>query len=106
MLQFESGCRLQIRPPFFNFAIDIHNEDDLLASCYRNSLALVRDNGLESIAFPAISTGVYRFPLDRACRIALQEIDSFLKSDSPIEKVVLVCFDERTYRAYKQLTER
>ncbi|MBD3393226.1 MAG: O-acetyl-ADP-ribose deacetylase, partial [Chitinivibrionales bacterium] len=47
------------------------NEDELLANCYRNSLRLAKDNGLKSIAFPAISTGVYRFPLDRACAIAL-----------------------------------
>ena len=57
-----------------------HGEDELLASCYRTSLALAEQQGLKSIAFPAISTGVYGFPMDRAARIALQEMNEFLKT--------------------------
>ena len=67
-------------------------EAALLASCYRNSLALA--------AFPAISTGVYRFPLERATAIAVAEVARFLESDAVIEQVVFVCFDRRTYEAY------
>ena len=76
------------------------NEDTLLANCYRNSLSLAAEHNLQSIAFPAISTGVYHFPIDRACAIALREIETFLKIKSSIEKVILVCFDQRVYDAY------
>ncbi len=75
-------------------------EDTLLASCYRNSLALAVEHGVRSIAFPAISTGVYRFPLERATQIAVAEVARFLESDATIEQVVFVCFDQKTYEVY------
>jgi len=75
-------------------------EAALLASCYRNSLALAAEHDMRSIAFPAISTGVYRFPLERATAIAVAEVARFLESDAVIEQVVFVCFDRRTYEAY------
>jgi len=78
------------------------NEDDLLASCYRNAFALVREHNLKTIAFPSISTGVYRFPIDRASTIALREIRTALRESSSIEKVVIVAFDDRTFEAYQQ----
>jgi O-acetyl-ADP-ribose deacetylase len=77
------------------------NEDDLLASCYRNSLSAAVDIGAETVAFPSISTGAYRFPLERAVRIALKEIKSFLEADQSIQKVVIVCFGSQVYKAYK-----
>ncbi len=80
-----------------------HNEDALLASCYRNSLKLAVENRVRTIAFPAISTGVYRFPLERATRIALSEVKGFLEQDDSIEKVIFVCFDRRTYDVYQRL---
>ena len=80
-----------------------HNEDELLASCYRNSLKLAVENGVHTIAFPAISTGVYRFPLERATRIALSGVKGFLEQDDSIEKVIFVCFDRRTYDVYQRL---
>jgi len=67
--------------------VEIKNEDQLLASCYRNSLKLAVENGIKTIAFPSISTGAYRFPVERAARIAMQEISEFLREDSSIEKV-------------------
>jgi O-acetyl-ADP-ribose deacetylase (regulator of RNase III) len=67
-------------------------EDGLLANCYCNSLALAREHGLRSIAFPAISTGAYGFPPDRAARIA---VDSVISAPS-FERVVLCCFDRRS----------
>ncbi|MBU0509127.1 O-acetyl-ADP-ribose deacetylase [bacterium] len=76
-------------------------EDELLASCYRNSLRLAVENGIRSIAFPSISTGAYRFPVERACQIALREVAAFLGSTDAIERVVFVCFDETTLKAYK-----
>ena len=69
-----------------------HREDALLASCYRNSLALAVQHGLKTIAFPAISTGAYGFPMDRAVRIALTEVSKFLERHPSIEQVVFVCF--------------
>ena len=70
-----------------------HNEDDLLASCYRRSLALAAKHGLTSIAFPAISTGIYRFPADRAARIAVGTVASDLASGKTgLTRVVFCCF--------------
>jgi O-acetyl-ADP-ribose deacetylase (regulator of RNase III) len=77
-----------------------HGEDEQLASCYRNSLALAVEHDVRSIAFPAISTGVYRFPLERAAKIAVAEAARFLEDTTTIEQVVFVCFDGRTYEVY------
>jgi O-acetyl-ADP-ribose deacetylase (regulator of RNase III) len=77
-----------------------HGEDELLARCYRNSLALLEAQELRSIAFPAISTGAYGFPVDRAAGIALAEIKSFLERSTNVERVVLVCFNAEAYDAY------
>jgi O-acetyl-ADP-ribose deacetylase (regulator of RNase III) len=77
-----------------------HNEDELLANCYRNSLALAEQYSIKTMAFPAISTGVYGFPLERASRIAVSEVKSFLERNSSLEKVLLVCFSERAYQCY------
>ncbi|MCJ7856230.1 O-acetyl-ADP-ribose deacetylase [Lachnospiraceae bacterium NSJ-143] len=76
-------------------------EPELLASCYRNSLSLAYENGAKSIAFPSISTGVYRFPVEEASKIALREIASFLSEHDDFEKVAIVCFDESTFKTYK-----
>lgn len=78
-----------------------HNEDELLASCYRSSLNLAIENGIKTIAFPAISTGVYRFPLERAAEIAINEVKDFLKTDDSIDKIIFVCFDDKTFESYK-----
>jgi O-acetyl-ADP-ribose deacetylase (regulator of RNase III) len=78
------------------------NEDALLANCYRSSLKLAVENGIKSIAFPSISTGAYRFPLDRATRIAIKEAMDFLEQEPSIEKVVFVCFGERAHSVYKK----
>ena len=76
-------------------------EDALLASCYRASLRLAAEKGLRSIAFPSISTGVYGFPIDRACRIALGEIRDFLDAGGPLRRVLLVCFSASDLRIYQ-----
>jgi O-acetyl-ADP-ribose deacetylase (regulator of RNase III) len=78
------------------------NEDQLLASCYRNSLKLVVEHGIKTIAFPSISTGAYRFPVKRAAKIAINEIKHFLANDDSIEKVYIVCFDPQTMDAYME----
>ena len=70
------------------------DEDRLLARCYRRSLKIAAENGLESIAFPAISTGVYGFPADRAARIAVRAAAAFLEDEGAIGQVVFCCFSE------------
>lgn len=80
-----------------------HNEDKLLADCYINSLKLAVENKIKSMAFPAISTGIYRFPLERATKIAVTEVKKFLEKNDTIEKVIFVCFDEETYEIYKSV---
>ena len=78
-------------------------EPNLLASCYRNSLNLAKDNGLNSIAFPSISTGVYGYPFAEACKIAITEILNFLKEpDHPIS-VILVTHSQKDFDVYNSI---
>jgi len=77
-------------------------EPELLAACYRNSLRLAVDNGARTIAFPAISCGVYGYPLDEAARIAVREVREFLANDDRLETVYLVCFGEEARHACQQ----
>lgn len=78
------------------------DEEALLASCYRSSLNLAAEAGVETIAFPAISTGAYRFPLNRAVEIAVHEVNSFLRQETSLRKVYFVCYDDPTYQAYRE----
>ena len=82
------------------------NEDNLLANCYKNSLSLAVEKNFNTIAFPSISTGVYRFPLERAVNIALSEVKKFLAENDELEKIVFVCFDEITKDTYVKTYER
>jgi len=75
-------------------------EDGLLASCYRSSLELAARHGIRTLAFPAISTGLYRFPLDRAAGIAVREVAEFLQADPAIERVVFACFGSDVAAVY------
>lgn len=77
------------------------DEEDLLANCYRNSLALAKENGVKTIAFPSISTGVYRFPVEQAAKIAVGVILQFLQEDDTMEQVTIVCFDDKTKEVYQ-----
>jgi O-acetyl-ADP-ribose deacetylase (regulator of RNase III) len=76
-------------------------EPELLAGCYRTALKLAVENGCRTIAFPAISCGVYGYPLAEAARVALGEAIGFLESDRQLEKVIFVLYDERAYSAFK-----
>jgi O-acetyl-ADP-ribose deacetylase (regulator of RNase III) len=78
-------------------------EDELLASCYRRSLELADELGARSIAFPAISTGVYHFPPDRAARIAVETIRG---TPTQVELVRLVAFDGQTFGLYQELVRQ
>ncbi|HKJ05398.1 MAG TPA: O-acetyl-ADP-ribose deacetylase [Geopsychrobacteraceae bacterium] len=78
------------------------NEDHLLANCYLNSLQTAAEAHLTSIAFPSISTGVYRFPVERACRIALRETLTFLQQGSSLQRVYFVCFSDLDLLTYQK----
>jgi O-acetyl-ADP-ribose deacetylase len=82
-----------------------HGEDELLANCYRNSLKLAVQNSIRTIAFPSISTGAYRFPMDRAARIALGTVCSELLQHPSVEKVLLVCFGSEALNIYRHELE-
>ena len=83
-----------------------NDEDALLASCYRNSMALAAEHGLKTIAFPAISTGVYGFPKEWATRIAVREAMAALERYEGIERVTFVAFSERDYEVYERELRR
>ncbi len=77
-------------------------EDGLLASCYRRAIDLALENGIRSIAYPAISTGVYRFPIDRAAGIAVGTVADALAAAPAIERVVFACFGEKSTEAHRE----
>jgi len=77
-----------------------NKEDILLADCYKNSLSLAVEHHIKTIAFPAISTGVYRFPQDRAAEIATNTVKEFLEKNDEIDEVIFVCFDQKNYDLY------
>lgn len=79
-----------------------HNEDELLADCYRNSLKLAAENGIRTIAFPSISTGIYSFPLERAANIAVSTVNAYVKENpGQFDRILWVLFDDRTEAAYR-----
>jgi O-acetyl-ADP-ribose deacetylase (regulator of RNase III) len=81
-------------------------EGELLASCYRNSLRLAESAGLESIAFPNISTGVYGYPKAEAAEIAVKTVTAALAEVKGIKKVIFVCFDRGNHALYEQIINR
>ncbi len=83
-----------------------HGEAQLLESCYRSCLELAREYGCKSVDFPSISTGVYHFPLEKAADIAIGAIADFLKTAPEIERVRMVCFDEKTKAFYDKALEK
>jgi len=101
------GCRLPAR-----FVIHTvgpiwhggkHEEPETLANCYRNSLQLAVENGIQTIAFPAISCGAYGYPIQEAAEIALKTTREFLAKTDKIEKVIFVLWGEDVYEAYHKL---
>ncbi len=80
-------------------------EDALLEACYRNSLLLATWLGCRTIAFPAISCGVYRFPTERAARISIRAIEDVLKCGAPLEQIILVAFDSTIHDQWQSAIE-
>lgn len=79
-----------------------YGEEKILAACYRNSLRLAASYGLESVAFPSISTGIYGYPVTLAAKTAVREILTFLHTQSIVNTVMMVCFDKRTMEIYEE----
>ncbi|HEY5811641.1 MAG TPA: O-acetyl-ADP-ribose deacetylase [Terrimicrobiaceae bacterium] len=80
-------------------------EGELLASCYRRSLEIAQENKLRSIAFPAISTGVYGYPVKEAASVAIATVTEFVASDPSFEKIVFCCFSARDLAIYSELLQ-
>ena len=85
--------------PVYNGGKRVEKEKQKLANCYENSLKLAEENGVKSIAFPNISTGIYKFPKQLAAEIAMETI----KSNPKIKEVIFVCFDDENFEIYKEL---
>ena len=83
----------------------MNNEVEKLTSCYVNSLNLAVEYGCKTIAFPAISCGVYRFPIEKACKIAFDTVSEFIKENKTIEKVIFIDLNDRVIEEYKKLSE-
>lgn len=82
------------------------NEEELLRSCYLTSLQLANEHHIKTIAFPSISTGAYRFPFDKAATIAYQTITDFLMKNSSIDKIYLVCYNEKDLKNMKRTVRK
>ena len=82
------------------------DENMLLASCYQNCLTIAEEKKLKTLAFPAISTGVYGYPINLAALIAVSETKRFLKKNSYPEKVIFVAFGEESYEIYRKLLDQ
>jgi O-acetyl-ADP-ribose deacetylase (regulator of RNase III) len=80
-----------------------NNEDVLLASCYQKSLELTKQNEINSIAIPNISTGIYKFPKYRAAEIAIIETLKYNKQNTNLKRIIFVCFDEENYKIYNSM---
>lgn len=78
------------------------NEEELLKSCYTQCMKIAKGNNFSSIAFPSISTGAYRFPLDKACIIAMNTIKEEMLTPESLKDVYIVCFDDKTLKAYEK----
>lgn len=79
------------------------NEMELLSKAYFNSLKIAADNNAQSVSFPNISTGIYKFPKEKAAKIAIRTVSDFIKVTNKIERIVFVCFDEENYQIYSKL---
>jgi len=82
------------------------NEAQKLANCYKNSLQLAIDNDCQTIAFPCISTGIYRYPINEAAKIAVQTVTEFISHSDKIEKVIFVCFDDDNFNSIQKQLDK
>lgn len=101
---YKLPCKYVIHTPGPVWHGGTRGEEQDLENCYRNSLILAKENGIRSIAFPAISTGIYGYPKESAARAAVRTVSGFLEyHGDAIEEVVFVLFDEESYQLYKSV---
>ena len=98
-------CRFVIHTPGPIWYGGVRGEAEKLRGSYENSLRLAEENGCATVAFPSISTGVFRYPLEQAAAIAVDAILSFLSTARTVREVTMVCFDDKTRRAYETALE-
>ena len=79
------------------------NERELLKSCYATALNIAKENGIKTIAFPAISCGIYRFPPDEACNIAMNTVKDFIANNNCFEKVIFIDINDKIIKIYKKI---
>ena len=79
------------------------NESELLKSCYKTALELAREYNIKTIAFPAVSCGVYGFPVEKACKIALDVVQEFISNDGCFEKIIFADINDDVVEEYKNL---
>jgi O-acetyl-ADP-ribose deacetylase (regulator of RNase III) len=79
-----------------------HNEPELLASCYRSCFSIAQEHRLRTLAFPAISCGIYGYPIPRAVEIAVRETRAELEANAAIEQIIFACFGDEVYSAYQR----
>lgn len=80
-----------------------YDEDNLLKKCYENSLKLAIENKIETIAFPSISTGIYRFPVERASKIAVRTVKNFVEENEQLKEVIFCVFSDKDYEVYESV---
>ena len=83
-----------------------YNEREKLKSCYETTLTLAKENGIKTIAFPAISCGVYHFPLEEACKIAMNTVEDFISNNDCFEKVIFIDINDAIIEIYKRILNR
>ena len=103
---YKLGCKRIIHTVGPVWGGGSRNEENLLASCYRNSLLLAQKEGLGSVAFPNISTGVYGYPKEKAAAIAVASVRKTLGETPLVKRVIFVCFDSENYALYKKLLDK
>lgn len=82
------------------------HEPELLENCYRNSMSVAKDNNIKSIAFPAISCGIFGYPVQQATEIAVRTIKDILEQEPGFEQVLFVCFEDETFKVYNSLMQK
>lgn len=80
-----------------------YREEELLKSCYLTALNLAKEYGLKTIAFPAISCGIYHFPIDKACQIAVDTVKEFISENGCLEKIIFIDINDKIVETYKKL---
>lgn len=83
-----------------------NNEAEKLASCYKNSLKVAQENGIKNVAFPAVSTGIYGYPVEKAAKVSLGAVKDFIENDSDLEKIIFVLHSDEDFEVFKNIIKK